>query len=181
MPRGLSFPKKFQKTCAPSAPLVTQIRCAHRCGQPETNHPMTRRPLHSPADVHSRAKSPAQVIHSSFTTPDMARAAPTRIHPQHAQALLLLLIYLLGFLFEEGGWGNTKRSALATRQRPSMSPRSISFQVEPESSTVIQRQPLRSSQRIVETRGEIPGNRWLALLCGLIEGTLWTWRRQLLA
>jgi hypothetical protein len=118
-----------------------------------------------------------QLIHN----PRGAHAGATPLHPQHAQALILLLIYLLGFLFEEGGWGNSERSGFATGQRPSMSPRSISFQVEPESSTVIQRQPLRSSQRIVETRSEIPGNRWLALLCGMIEGTLWTWRRQLLA
>jgi hypothetical protein len=62
--------------------------------------------------------------------------------------------------------------------RPSMSPRSISFQVEPESSTVVQRQPLRSLVRIGETRSEIPRNRWLDLIVVRIEGTLWTWRQQ---
>ena len=62
--------------------------------------------------------------------------------------------------------------------RRSMSPRSISFQVEPESSTVVQRQPLRSSVRLGQTRGEMPRNRWLDLIVVRIEGTLWTWRRQ---
>jgi hypothetical protein len=59
-----------------------------------------------------------------------------------------------------------------------MSARSISFQVEAESSTVVHRQPLRSLEGIAETRGETPGNRWLDLVVVLIEGTLWTWRRQ---
>ena len=73
----------------------------------------------------------------------------------------------------------THRSA---RHRPtlrrSLSPRSISFQVEPESSTVVHRQPLRSLVRIGETRSETPRNRWLDLIVVWIEGTLWTWRRQ---
>jgi hypothetical protein len=69
----------------------------------------------------------------------------------------------------------THRSKLrrADKQRL-MSPRSISFQVEPESSTVVHRQ----SVRLGETRGEIPRNRWLDLIVVWIEGTLWTWRRQ---
>ena len=73
----------------------------------------------------------------------------------------------------------THRSTLRRAdQRRFMSPRSISFQVEPESSTVVHRQPLRSSVRLGETRGEIPRNRWLDLIVVWIEGTLWTWRRQ---
>ena len=62
--------------------------------------------------------------------------------------------------------------------RRSMSPPSISFQVEPESSTVVHREPLRSLVRIGATRGETPRNRWLDLIVVWIEGTLWTWRRQ---
>lgn len=79
-----------------------------------------------------------------------------------------------------------RRSRLGTRPftvgrtglRRSMSPRSISFQVEPESSTVVHRQPLPSLMRIGETPGETPTNRWLDLVVVWIEGTLWTWRRQ---
>jgi hypothetical protein len=59
-----------------------------------------------------------------------------------------------------------------------MSPPPISFQVVPESSTVVHRQPLRSSVSIGATRGETPKNRWLDLIVVWIEGTLWTWRRQ---
>jgi hypothetical protein len=44
------------------------------------------------------------------------------------------------------------------------SPRSISFQVEPESSTVVHQQPLRSLVRIGETRSATPRNRWLDLI-----------------
>lgn len=79
-----------------------------------------------------------------------------------------------------------RRSHLGTHRFPEhraafrrfMSARSISFQVEPERSTVVQRQPVRSSMRIGETRDETPRNRWLDLVVVWIEGTLWTWRRQ---
>ena len=81
-------------------------------------------------------------------------------------------------LLKRSHLGTHRFTAPAAALRRSMSPRSISFQVEPESSTVVHRQPLRSLIRIGETRAETPGNRWLDLIVVSIEGTLWTWRRQ---
>jgi hypothetical protein len=84
------------------------------------------------------------------------------------------------FLLRRSHLGTHRFTGRRGALRTPMSPRSISFQVEPESSTVVHRQPLRSSVRIGETRGETPRNRWLDLGVVCIEGTLWTWRRQLL-
>ena len=82
------------------------------------------------------------------------------------------------FLLRRRHLGTHRSEGHKAASRPSMSPRSISFQVEPESSTVVQRQPLRSLVRIGETRSETPRNRWLDLIVVWIEGTLWTWRQQ---
>jgi hypothetical protein len=84
----------------------------------------------------------------------------------------------LKFLPRRRRLGTHRSDAHKAALRPSMSPRSISFQVEPESSTVVQRQPLRSLVRIGGTRSETPRNRWLELIVVWIEGTLWTWRQQ---
>jgi hypothetical protein len=84
----------------------------------------------------------------------------------------------LKFLLRRRRLGTHRFARRRATWRRSMSPRSISFQVEPESSTVVHRQPLRSLVRIVETRSETPKNRWLDLIVVWIEGTLWTWRQQ---
>jgi hypothetical protein len=82
------------------------------------------------------------------------------------------------FLLRRSHLGTHRLTRRRTALRRFMSPRSISFQVELESSTVVDRQPLRSSVRIGETRGETPRSCWLDLVVVWIEGTLWTWRRQ---
>lgn len=82
------------------------------------------------------------------------------------------------FLLRRSHLGTHRFTERTPALRPSMSAPSISFQVEPERSTVVQRQPVRSSMRIGETRDETPRNRWLDLVVVRIEGTLWTWRRQ---
>jgi hypothetical protein len=84
----------------------------------------------------------------------------------------------LKFLLRRSHLGTHRSTERRTALRRFMSARSISFQVEPERSTVVQRQPVRSSMRIGETRNETPINRWLDLVVVWIEGTLWTWRRQ---
>jgi len=84
----------------------------------------------------------------------------------------------LKFLPRRRGLGTQSPHRLRRDLPSSMSARPISFQVDAESSTVVQRQPLRSPQRILVGRGDKPGNRCLALIVMVIEGTLWTWRRQ---
>jgi hypothetical protein len=84
----------------------------------------------------------------------------------------------LKFLPRRRGLGTQSPHRLPGDLPSSMSARAISFQVDAESSTVVQRQPLRSPQRILVGRGDKPGNRCLALIVMVIEGTLWTWRRQ---
>jgi hypothetical protein len=84
----------------------------------------------------------------------------------------------LKFLPRRRGLGTQPPHRLRCDLPTSMSARPISFQVDAESSTVVQRQPLRSPQRILLGRGDKPGNRCLALIVMVIEGTLWTWRRQ---
>ena len=64
------------------------------------------------------------------------------------------------FLLRRSHLGTHRFARRGAALRPSMSPRSISFQVGPESSTVVHRQPLRSLIRIGETRRETPENRW---------------------
>ena len=124
------------------------------------------------------------------------RAAATTDHPQstHNQTRLprwsdmgsspmrtspnTVACISLKILLRRSSLGTFRTPGRQAARPPSMSARSISFQVEAESSTVVHRQPLRSSQRIAETRGETPGSRWLELVVVLIEGTLWTWRQQ---
>jgi hypothetical protein len=55
--------------------------------------------------------------------------------------------------------GTHRSTGCRAALRRLMSALSISFQVEPERSTVVQRQPVRSSMRIGETRDETPRNR----------------------
>lgn len=136
--------------------------------------------------------------HASFTTPSRYTARPTtaancpqsthspthlprctdiRLSPMSTAPNTVACISL-NFLVRRSHLGTPRLSRRRGTLRRSMSPSSISFQVELESSTVVHRQPLRSSVRIGETRGETPINRWLDLVVVWIEGTLWTWRRQ---
>jgi hypothetical protein len=125
-----------------------------------------------------RVPPPCTPFHSQLTPGHACRTASTRVHPQRPQALILLLVYLRRGLLRRSPLGTHRIGPRDTGWRSAVSPRSISFQVEAESSTVVHRQPLRSSQRIVVTRGETPRNRWLELVVVLIEGTLWTWLQR---
>jgi hypothetical protein len=82
------------------------------------------------------------------------------------------------FLLRRSHLGTHRSTGRRAALRRNMSAPSISFQVERERSTVVQRQPVRSSMRIGQTRDETIRNRWLELVVVRIEGTLWTWRRQ---
>ena len=114
---------------------------------------------------------------SAHTSTHLPRWADTRLSPMSTIPNTVARISPRIVLRRShlGTHGITRRT---TGLRTSMSAPSISFQVGPESSTVVHRQPLRSLVRIGDTRGETPRNRWLALIVVWIEGTLWTWRRQ---
>lgn len=129
----------------------------------------------SQCTVHPTA--PADIPQSTHNPTHLARWADTGLSPMCTRPNTVAHISPK-FLLRRSQLGTHRFSRRKTALRRSMSPRSISFQVEPESSTVVHRQPLRSSARVGETRGETPGNRWLDLIVVWIEGTLWTWRQQ---
>src|SRR4051812_17440550 len=169
--------KILRKTLAPSVSLVTRIWCACRCGQLAANLRINRRFVHNAVAVHSPPTAPADIPQSTHNPTHLARWADTGLSPMCTRPNTVAHISPK-FLLRRSQLGTHRFSRRKTALRRSMSPRSISFQVEPESSTVVHRQPLRSSARIGETRGETRGNRWLDLIVVWIEGTLWTWRQQ---
>src|SRR5690242_16580272 len=122
-------------------------------------------------------RSAANCPQFPHTPTRMARCADTGLSPMCTTPNTVAHISPK-FLLRRSHLGTHRFSVRRAALRRRMSPRSISFQVEPESSTVVHRQPLRSLGRIGETRRETPENRWLDLVVVCIEGTLWTWRRQ---
>jgi hypothetical protein len=121
----------------------------------------------------------------SYTTRSAPPAAQTPCCPQRAQALLLLLKFLHSLLFRKRGWGRAVPHRRSEPPKTRLSLHPISFQDGPGRSTVVVRQPVRSSERITGTGVRRRGSPRLtgveplklALLFEVIEGTQWTWRR----
>lgn len=72
------------------------------CGQP--SHYPALRSQHDRRPHSARQQQPA--IHSSLTPRYACHAGPTMGYPQCPQALILLLLYLRRFFFEEASWGH---------------------------------------------------------------------------
>ena len=78
-----------------------------------------------------RCRSAAD-FHKSDTIRHACHAAPTAVHPQLPQALILLLIYLYSFVPEEGGWGHTAPSASPRSVTPACHPYRLAFKLKPK-------------------------------------------------
>lgn len=143
-------------------------------------------------EVHTTPPSPAPNIGCTVTNPVIhkpiaALAARRRTCPQTAQALILVLRSLHRFFFEEQPWGRRVSQHPQSAHPLGLSAFAISFQDGRRSSTVVIRLPLWTSWRMTcprrLLRGPASGDGRLAagfeFLVG--EGTLWTWRRQVLA
>jgi hypothetical protein len=103
---GARWARNLQKTLAPSASHVTANRCGRRCGQLAADLRITRRFVHNAVKVHNHPDPRRPPVHNSLTRRHTCHAGPTSVYPQRPQPLILLLVYLQSFYFEEATWGH---------------------------------------------------------------------------
>src|SRR6185312_11563346 len=75
------------------------------CGQP-SDQPEVRS-QHGPRPQCTRPPRPT--VHNPLTTRHTRHAGPTVVYPQCPQPLILLLVYLPRFFFEEAAWGHIEK------------------------------------------------------------------------
>ncbi len=150
------------------------------CGQPSRRCRVRPQPRLIPKHCTQTTQS----VRVSCTTRSAPSAAQTSCCPQRAQPLLLLLKSLHSLLFRKSCWGRAVPHPAfeAGKNRVSLIP--ISFQDGLRRSTVVVRQPFRSSGRMTgtgdrrrEARLTTGGAADIRLAVRGDEGTQWTWRR----
>jgi hypothetical protein len=122
--------------------------------------------------------TPALVAPQVTHNPKRVRPALTPLHPQLPQDLILLLIYLHRFLLEEAPWGQriTTRSRHVADRR--CHPDRLAFKMDLKALRWFFDSRYGRCSHVGGPGVWAPRNRWLALGCELIEGTLWTWRQR---
>jgi hypothetical protein len=126
--------------------------CAN-CGQIPDERPDGPQPRPIP----NRCTRTTQSVPVSYTTRPARRAAQTSCCPHLAQALLLLLKSLRSLFFRKGCWGRAVPHPGFQASKTLMSLIPISFQERLRRSTVVVRQPDRSSE-CLRARASVGGN-----------------------
>ena len=144
-------PTNFRETSPPLAPPVTPWARALPCAQPpDESTPTDTAREHT--DRHPRVDgSTPRSVHERCTSPNHVPPAQSTLHPQPAQALLLILVYLQGISSRREGLGTQRSDPALTGSNAETSLPSISFQEDAGGSTVGVRRPVRSSHCDVTT------------------------------
>ena len=115
-------------------------------------HSSHKRPVGpQPRSIPNRCTRTTQSVPVSCTTRSALPAAQTPCCPQIAQALLLLWKSLRSLLFRKRCWGRAVPHPGLQASKTSVSLTPISFQDGLRRSTVVVRQPVRSSERFTGT------------------------------
>ncbi len=131
-----------------------------------------------PQPLHTNHTIRPRVMHNLAGAPS---SADTMLST-HCTGLNTVTEISTKFVLQKRALGTSRSTPRITTSKPRVSLISISFQDGLRRSTVVVRQPVRSSKRSTGTgvrRRGAPGVEplKLALLFEVIEGTQWTWRR----
>jgi hypothetical protein len=149
--RGIS--KNFGPAGISSHSTSLWIRLCGNCSHLSCGGPL--RPQARP--LPNRCTRTTQSVLVSCTSRPARQAAQTRCCPQRAQALLLLLKSLRSLFFRKGRWGRAVPHPVSEPRKTWVSLIPISFQDGLRRSTVVVRQPVRSSGR-VRARASVGGD-----------------------
>ena len=76
-----------------------------------------------------RAAPHRGTVHNPLTTRHNRHAGPTSVYPQSPHALILLLVYLLSFSFEEATWGHIDSPVAEALCAPRCHPDRLAFKL----------------------------------------------------
>lgn len=168
------IPKNFRH-CVPSRHSIGL--CSNLCT--DSCQPPNRGRLGpQPRMLPQTPRTCRRTIHNPPTPCRAHLPATNHLYAQFPQDLLLLLLDIYRFRLEEAPWGNTRPPWTDGRSSPACQPDGLAFKLSPKALRwfIDSRCGRRSAPG---RRGVRSGKPLIDAFVGVcIEGTLWTWRRQ---